>query len=117
MADSTDAIDLFSNIMSCATDNAKELLLAKLNAIDENLDLYTYLFATGHTFRQAFAIINSPAFKIIHKYRDTNIFKEDSHRNYLTKVINFITDIEHLATVNKNLFDGILTAFDKNVNR
>lgn len=117
MADGTDAIDLFSNIMSCATDNAKELLLAKLNAIDENLDLYTYLFATGHTFRQAFAIINSPVFKIIHKYRDTNIFKADSHRNYLTKVINFITDTEHLATVNKNLFDGILTAFDKNVNR
>lgn len=115
IADRTDAIDLFSNIMSCATDNAKELLLAKLNAVGDNLDLYTYLFATGYSFQEAASIIMSDAFRLVHKYREQSIFVAESQRVTQENTLDFILDNDHLSIINKPLLNAILTYTDKHI--
>lgn len=103
----TDAVNLFSNIMSAATDNAKELLLARLNAIGDNLDLYTYLFATGHSFIEAAEKINSSTFRFINKWTKRNIFELGSERITLQGVLDFFQDKDYLPTVNKNIIKSI----------
>jgi hypothetical protein len=93
--------------MSAATDNAKELLLAALNAVGNNIDLYTYLFATGKTFSEAAEIMLSPEFLIISEITKGNIFEHDSHRLRLDNAIEFIQRNGYLPTVDSTLLNSI----------
>ena len=47
-----DAALLISALLSLATDNAKELILAKINATGDMLDVWCYLLSTGHSFEE-----------------------------------------------------------------
>lgn len=104
----TYAVDYFSTMMTLATDNAKELLLARLNAIDENIDLYTYLFATGKTFTEAADIMMSPVFSLVQRLMSKNIFKPGSKELRQDLVIDFLRGKSHLPTVNRTLLKDVL---------
>jgi hypothetical protein len=112
--DKIDAIDLFSNIMSSATDNAKELLLAKLNAVGENIDLYTFLFATGYNFDEAANIMMSDTFNLVAKYGSQNIFVNGSNRINQDSVLKFLKGRAHLPIVNQNVIHSIFRELEKN---
>ena len=114
-ANRIDVNDLFSNIMSAATDNAKELLLAALNAVGNNIDLYTYLFATGHTFDEAAQIMLSPEFLTISEITKGNIFEHDSHRIRLDNAIEFIQRNGYLPTVDSTLLGSIFGGLPKSI--
>jgi hypothetical protein len=43
----TDAALSISGLLSAATDNAKELILEKINANSNFVDIYTYLMSIG----------------------------------------------------------------------
>lgn len=106
-----DAINLFSNIMSAATDNAKELLLARLNAVGDNIDLYTYLFATGNTFQEAADKMNSEVFKVVNIFKKKNMFEMESHRITLDNTLRFMSDDDYLPTVNRYIVKSIFNQF------
>lgn len=114
-ANRIDVNDLFSNIMSAATDNAKELLLAALNAVGNNIDLYTYLFATGKTFLEAAEIMLSPEFLTISNITKGNIFEHDSHRIRLDNAIEFVQRNGHLPTVDATLLGSILGELPRSI--
>jgi ABC-type histidine transport system ATPase subunit len=118
----TNAYDLYSNIMSYATDNAKELKLDKLNAVGPFIDYYCYLFATGEDFTEAGKFMTSPVMSLVRKYLKTNIFEIGSDRIRMKHVIDFITDSNDLPIINSKLFQsslvdaGFLDAIEKNSN-
>ena len=101
--------------MSAATDNAKELLLAALNAVGNNIDLYTYLFATGKTFFEAAEIMLSPEFLTISSITKGNIFEHDSHRIRLDNAIEFVQRNGHLPTVDATLLGSILGELPRSI--
>ena len=106
----TNAYDLYSNIMSYATDNAKELKLDKLNAVGPFIDYYCYLFATGEDFTEAGKFMTSPVMSLVRKYLKTNIFEIGSDRIRMKHVIDFITDNNDLPIINSKLFQSSLVA-------
>ena len=114
-ANRIDVNDLFSNIMSAATDNAKELLLAALNAVGNNIDLYTYLFATGKTFDEAAEIMLSPEFLTISEITKGNIFEHDSHRIRLDNAIEFVQRNGYLPTVDSTLLGSIFGELPRSI--
>jgi hypothetical protein len=76
----TDAALTDSAVISAATDNAKELILAKINATPELVDIYTYLTAVGTPFLDIANFMTSESFGFITKAGEVNIFDESAHR-------------------------------------
>lgn len=104
----TNAVDYYSTMMTLATDNAKELVLARLNAVGENIDLYTYMFATGKTFEEAADIMRSPVFTLVQKLLEKNVFQAGNERIRLHNVIGFLNGTSHLPTVNVYMLRDIM---------
>ena len=80
-----------SGIISAATDNAKELILAKINATPELVDIYTYLLSIGTPFKAIADIMSSRAFNAITKIGESNIFDESTHGFRVKDMIGFYT--------------------------
>lgn len=74
VADRIDASQLISALLSAATDNAKELILPKLNATTNFADIYTYLFSLGCTAEEVGKIMTSKQFSFIASIVNGNIF-------------------------------------------
>lgn len=76
-----DAALVLSALLSLATDNAKELQLAKLNAGTNMLGMYVYGISIGMDFRDISDILMSPiGFKISSMMND-NVFSDDPRMN------------------------------------
>jgi hypothetical protein len=69
-----DAALTHSGFLSAATDNAKELILKKVNADAKFAGIYAYLISTGHTFTEIAEIMTSPIFDEISRLSETNLF-------------------------------------------
>ena len=106
------AYDLYSNLMSYATDNAKVLGLDKLNAVGNFIDYYCYLFATGESFNDIGNFMTSPLFNIVRRYSKQNIFEIGSNRVRSKHIIDFILDRDDLPIINKKLFQGSLSSLE-----
>ena len=74
LADTVDASSLISALLSAATDNAKELILSKLNATTNLADIYTYLFSIGCSAEEIGEIMTSPEFSYVAKLADGDLF-------------------------------------------
>ena len=72
-----DAAVALSALLSLATDNAKELALAKMNAGTGMLGMYIYGIAIGIDFDTIFEILTSPAALEISKLMRGNAFNDD----------------------------------------
>ena len=103
------ATDLFSNLMSAATDNAKELLLDKLNAIGDFIDVYCYLFATGESFEDIGKFTTSSIFNTVLRYSRGNIFEIGNSRPGFRNAIDFVRDQKDLNVANPNLYKASLS--------
>jgi len=66
-----------SALLSLATDNAKELALAKLNAGTGTLGMYIYGLSIGVSFDNIFSILTSPVALEISKLIRGNLFTGD----------------------------------------
>lgn len=78
-----------SGILSSATDNAKLLVLRKINATTAFIDLYTVAIQSGCTFEEAADIIASPIFTAVSRLMDKNIFKSYMFYPSLSNAIKF----------------------------
>lgn len=98
-ADTIDGSDSISQLLSAATDNAKELILAKINATIDFADTWTVLFASGHSSEEIAKLMMSPIFGIVSKYSKTNIFSDIIKNSSPKKAISFILGESQLSGV------------------
>ncbi len=101
-----------SGLLSAATDNAKELILKKINATSKLIDLYTVGLQMGVKFEEISDIMTSPLFNSIVRISENNIFKREGSYN-LEKAIAFYLDSELLPLSSTNL--EILKSIAKNI--
>lgn len=94
-----DAALTISGIISAATDNAKELILAKINATPDLVDIYTYLTAIGVPFKEIADFMTSDDIQFVTKLGQSNIFDNGSESYNVKDAITFCA--------NKGLMKGI----------
>ena len=110
----TDAALVISSIVSAATDNAKELILAKINATPELVDIYTTLTAIGVKFSDIAALMTSDELQFITKLGENNIFDESTERFKVKDAIQFYTGAGLLKIVDREALAGFVTrTYDK----
>ena len=67
---------LISQILSAATDNAKELILAKINAGSKLAKCYLYLITMGYNIDDIVKFMTSDAISFIDLYSEENIYSD-----------------------------------------
>lgn len=114
-----DAAVLLSALLSLSTDNAKELTLAKLNAVQQMISLYLYGISIGIPFSDLANTIMSPAGDIVIKAMQGNMFTGKSDFMRISDpVFTFIESCEdkNLLMFNKSYLstgDRIIPAYNK----
>lgn len=79
---------LISQLLSAATDNAKELILAKINSGNNFARMYVYLIMTGYNFDDIVQFMISPASEFIDSMANPNMFQDSDLKNSPHKAIN-----------------------------
>lgn len=102
---SNDATLSLSALLSAATDNAKELILSKINATSKFVDIYTYCLTLGIPFNQIADIMKSPIFNEVVKLTESNIFNKDTFKYNLEKALDFYIDRKVLPGVDKDVLN------------
>lgn len=69
---------LISQLLSAATDNAKELILAKINAGTNFARMYVYGMMMGLNINDLVAFMTSPASELIDQLANPNMFQNES---------------------------------------
>ena len=105
-ANRNDAPMSISGLLSASTDNAKELLLAKINATTKFADVYTYLLSTGESFADIANCMISPIFNIVSKYITDNIFDASPKNVRLLDAIRFILNERTLPIIDNFTFNN-----------
>lgn len=72
---------LISQLLSAATDNAKELILAKINSGTNFARMYVYAIMTGYDINDIVAFMTSPVAEFVDQMSAANIFTKDSASN------------------------------------
>lgn len=104
-----DAAYSLSGLISAATDNAKELILAKINATSKFADIYTYRLSIGDSFEEIAKFMMSPEFKVIADFAEGYMLDSGTKWFDLEHSVNFVLDQDTLPIINSNLFHGFLT--------
>lgn len=98
---------LISQLLSAATDNAKELILAKINSGTNFARMYVYAIMTGYDINDIVAFMTSPVAEFVDQMSAANIFTKDSAFNNPNSAISLAEGF-----VNSNLFlHGTVTSF------
>lgn len=84
---------LISQLLSAATDNAKELILAKINSGSNFARMYVYLIMTGYNFDDIVSFMISPASEFIDSMANSNMFQDSDLQNNPTSAINLARGI------------------------
>lgn len=84
---------LISQLLSAATDNAKELILAKINSGNNFARMYVYLIMTGYNFDDIVAFMISPVSEFIDSMSNPNMFQDSDLGNSPSKAINLAKGI------------------------
>ena len=100
-----------SAITSAATDNAKELLMAKINATSELSSMHIYLMILGLTPDEIADIMTSPVMEEVVEQLETNVFfsQDSTYPNLVfNKIIDSATDPVTLQNAKdlKSIYDG-----------
>ena len=91
-----------SGLLSAATDNAKELILSKINATSKLIDIYTVGLQSGCTFDEISDIMTSPIVNAVVRLADNNIFKSYQKTYKLKDAIDFYLNVSFLPGVRKS---------------
>lgn len=78
-----------SVLLSLATDNAKELVLEKINATPDLMGMYIYLLFRGATFADSAKFMTSPIMSLIKEKAKSNIFVSGEADNNIDYSINY----------------------------
>lgn len=84
---------LISQLLSAATDNAKELILAKINSGNNFARMYVYLIMTGYKFDDIVSFMISPVSEFIDSMANSNMFSDFDLENNAKKSINLALGI------------------------
>ena len=103
------APDSLSALLSAATDNAKELILEKLNASVQFADLYVTLISHGVRFMDIAKVLTNKAFGIVAKFAIPNIFDKNTNWFNTVNAINFVLNEKHLPVLPSKLFESFIT--------
>lgn len=88
---------LISQILSAATDNAKELILAKINAGTNLAKYHLHLVMMGFNLKDIVAFMTSPVVELIDKYSRNDLYKnEASSVTNAIKILNGDIDLSKL---------------------
>lgn len=88
---------LISQILSAATDNAKELILAKINAGTNLAKYHLHLVMMGFDLKDIVAFMTSPVVELIDKYSRNDLYKnEASSVTNAIKILNGDIDLSKL---------------------
>jgi len=106
-----DAAQNISQLLSAATDNAKELILAKINATSEFADIWGAMLMTGHSFKETNDVMQSPFFNYIAKmsksFGMSKLHKGVSSKN----IINFMALEGNIPSINAKALRFALGAY------
>lgn len=84
------ADDLISQLLSAATDNAKELILAKINAGTNLAKCYLHLIMMGFSINDIVSFMTSPVVSIANDLNNVNMFDEYLYKTNMNKVIRWM---------------------------
>jgi len=82
-------------MISAATDNAKELILDRINANTDLSKMYMYLITLGFDVKDIVSFMTSPVINLIARNSTQNIFLDTSFRtkDVANFILNYIDDI------------------------
>ena len=103
------APDSLSALLSAATDNAKELILDKLNATSKFADIYITLLAQGVPFINIAKMMTNSAFRIVAKYSQDNVFDPSTSFFGVDSALKFVLNEGQLSCIQRGLFEAFLT--------
>lgn len=104
-----DAASALSELISAATDNAKLLILSKINASTKFADIYTYLLGIGKSFREISDIMMSPIFNVVASYAQTDLYDSTRRTGSLENALQFVLNRRTLDGIDNNKFVWLLT--------
>lgn len=93
-----DVLMALSALLSAATDNAKELILSKINASQSSVDLFCAMLGTGYSLKEILDVFSSPWFTVADTLMKDNLFSKSGNTKNLSKVIGFISGNESLLS-------------------
>lgn len=86
-----DVLMALSALLSASTDNAKELILSKINASQSTIDLFCSMLGTGYSIKEILDVFSSPWFTLADTLMKNNLYAQSDNSKTLGKVIDFIT--------------------------
>lgn len=92
---------VYGNGISVTQLNAKELILAKINASSKFVDIYTYLLSIGTPFGDIAKIMTSDIFNKVVRLTETDIFDEDTDSFTLETALDFYLNRKPLKFVDR----------------
>lgn len=104
-----DAAFALSELISAATDNAKELILSKINATTKFADVYTYLLSTGKSPVEISRIMMSPIFNIAAYYAQNNLYDNITSNADLENALQFVLNKKTLKGIDDKKFLWLIT--------
>lgn len=84
-----DAVQFLSSLLGLSADNAKELVLSKINAGVNIIGLYLYGISAGIDFREISAALMSSTGRVVKELFEGNIFGSDPEFFKLTQVFKY----------------------------
>ena len=106
--DRLNGADAISAMISAATDNAKELILAKINATGDLLDVWCYLLSTGHTFEEIAKKMCSPSVNLLARFGKKSLLNPNTKWLKTNRLCNFLLGNEQIL-IDSSSFDSLLT--------
>lgn len=97
--------DLYiSELLSAATDNAKELILAQINAGTDLAGNYLFLLTLGFEIKDISSFMTSPALKIIHSLSEFNMFNDHMEPLNIENIVKLLQgDASVISTSKDNI--------------
>lgn len=104
-----------SGLLSAATDNAKVLILSKINATTKFIDIYTVALQMGCTFDEIASIMTHPIFNAMSRLVGSNILKQYRGNYRVEQIIDFyLGDSADLPRVKKRLLFNLFNTTNDN---
>lgn len=83
-----DVYETLGIMLNVSTDNAKELVLEKINGAGKLANVYIYLIASGASFDSITRFMTSRLINAVGKEANSSLFKEDTKYNNLQRAIS-----------------------------
>ena len=87
------ADDLISQLLSAATDNAKELILKKINADANLIKIYLHMIMMGINIEDSIQFMTSPAVKAVSNLLQSNMYDDYNTITYVNEAIKALNGI------------------------